>query len=406
MKLTPAISKRNFNSLVWHAAFLSLAQVFMDVDTIIPAMLVDAGGSAMQIGILTAIMLGGSSFTQLLYAPFVSNHQFKKKFLLLGINSRVFALLGLALMLYFSTIVNEGIIIWMIFILITIFSFGGAFANVSYTDILGKSILQDSRKSFFSTRQVITAIILFFTALVAKKVLNLAVYPINYSYMFFIAFGALLISSLGFWNLKEVTPSRLPIKNPKHFFRLIKTELKQNKRLKYFLGFINTMGISITLLPFIILYTKEIYQTESADTGSFLLFKIIGSVVTALVLFFMARRYKYRYLLYGSAILAFVLPLFILLSSKIPSFSLLFFLGGIIYTTYSISMNGVLLEVSGTENRTLYTGITGVGNILPALFPLAGGWIIEQFGFQPFFILFMSIILFSLFFIYKLNCKE
>ena len=360
----------------------------------------------MQIGILTAIMLGGSSFTQLLYAPFVSNHQFKKKFLLLGINSRVFALLGLALMLYFSTIVNEGIIIWMIFILITIFSFGGAFANVSYTDILGKSILQDSRKSFFSTRQVITAIILFFTALVAKKVLNLAVYPINYSYMFFIAFGALLISSLGFWNLKEVTPSRLPIKNPKHFFRLIKTELKQNKRLKYFLGFINTMGISITLLPFIILYTKEIYQTESADTGSFLLFKIIGSVVTALVLFFMARRYKYRYLLYGSAILAFVLPLFILLSSKIPSFSLLFFLGGIIYTTYSISMNGVLLEVSGTENRTLYTGITGVGNILPALFPLAGGWIIEQFGFQPFFILFMSIILFSLFFIYKLNCKE
>lgn len=406
MKLTPAISKRNFNSLVWHAAFLSLAQVFMDVDTIIPAMLVDAGGSAMQIGILTAIMLGGSSFTQLLYAPFVSNHQFKKKFLLLGINSRVFALLGLALMLYFSTIVNEGIIIWMIFILITIFSFGGAFANVSYTDILGKSILQDSRKSFFSTRQVITAIILFFTALVAKKVLNLALYPINYSYMFFIAFGALLISSLGFWNLKEVTPSRLPIKNPKHFFRLIKTELKQNKRLKYFLGFINTMGISITLLPFIILYTKEIYQTESADTGSFLLFKIIGSVVTALVLFFMARRYKYRYLLYGSAILAFVLPLFILLSSKIPSFSLLFFLGGIIYTTYSISMNGVLLEVSGTENRTLYTGITGVGNILPALFPLAGGWIIEQFGFQPFFILFMSIILFSLFFIYKLNCKE
>lgn len=406
MKLTPAISKRNFNSLVWHAAFLSLAQVFMDVDTIIPAMLVDAGGSAMQIGILTAIMLGGSSFTQLLYAPFVSNHQFKKKFLLLGINSRVFALLGLALMLYFSTIVNEGIIIWMIFILITIFSFGGAFANVSYTDILGKSILQGSRKSFFSTRQVITAIILFFTALVAKKVLNLAVYPINYSYMFFIAFGALLISSLGFWNLKEVTPSRLPIKNPKHFFRLIKTELKQNKRLKYFLGFINTMGISITLLPFIILYTKEIYQTESADTGSFLLFKIIGSVVTALVLFFMARRYKYRYLLYGSAILAFVLPLFILLSSKIPSFSLLFFLGGIIYTTYSISMNGVLLEVSGTENRTLYTGITGVGNILPALFPLAGGWIIEQFGFQPFFILFMSIILFSLFFIYKLNCKE
>jgi MFS family permease len=406
MSLTPAISKRNFNSLLWHAGFLALAQVFMDVDTVIPAMMVDAGGNAVQIGILTAIMLGGSSFTQLVYAPFVSNFQFKKKFLLLGINSRVFALLGLALMLFYSSMMEKSNIIWMIFILITIFAFGGAFANVSYTDILGKSVLQDSRKRFFSIKQVIVGIILFFSALLAKKVLGIAEYPTNYSYLFLIAFGALLLASLGFWNLKEVTPSRMPIKNPKHFFQLVKTEIKQNHKLKYFLGFINTMGISISLLPFVILYAKEFYQTESADTGSFLLFKIIGSVAAGFILFFLAGKYKYRYLQYGSAILAFTLPLLILLSSEMPSFNVIFFTGGIIYTAYSISMNGVLLEVSGTENRTLYTGITGAGNILPALFPLAGGLIIRHFGFQPFLILFMAIILSSLFFIYKLNCKK
>ena len=356
-------------------------------------MLVDAGGSAVQIGILTAIMLGGSSFTQLVYAPFVSNYHFKKKFLLLGINSRVFSLLGMALMLYFSSMVDESNIIWMIFILITIFSFGGAFANVSYTDILGKSIIQDSRKSFFSIRQVITGIVLFSSALLAKKVLSLSAYPTNYSYMFFIAFGALFVASLGFWNIKEVTPSQMAIKNPTHFFQLIKTELKQNKKLKYFLGFINTMGISISLLPFVILYAKEFYHTESTDTGLFLFYKIIGSVAVGFILFFLAGRYKYRYLQYGSAILAFTLPMFIFLSSEMPSFGIIFFIGGIIFTAYSISMNGVLLEVSGTENRTLYTGITGAGNILPALFPLFGGWIIKQFGFQPFFMLFMAIIL-------------
>ena len=152
MELTPAISKRNFYSLLWHAGFLALAQVFMDVDTIVPAMMVDAGGSAIQIGILSSIMLGGSSFTQLVYAPFISNYHFKKKFLLLGINSRIFSLLGLGLILYFTSIVDESNIIWMIFILIAIFSFGGAFANVSYTDILGKSVMQTSRKSFFSIK--------------------------------------------------------------------------------------------------------------------------------------------------------------------------------------------------------------------------------------------------------------
>ena len=406
MTLTPSISKRNFYSLLWHAGFLALAQVFMDVDTIVPAMLVDAGGSAVQVGILTAIMLGGSSFTQLIYAPFISNYHFKKKFLLLGINSRVLSLLGLSLMLYFSSMIDESNIIWLIFILISIFSFGGAFANVSYTDILGKSVMPDSRKSFFSIRQVFVGIILFFSALLAKRILSLEQYPINYSYMFFIAFGALFIASLGFWNIKEVTPSRMAVKSPKHFFQLIVIELKQNKKLKYFLGFINTMGISISLLPFIILYAKEFYGTQSADTGIFLLYKIIGSVATGFILFFLAGRYKYRYLLYGSVSLAFILPLFILLSPEIPSFVTIFFIGGIIFTAYYISMNGVLLEVSGTENRTLYTGITGAGNLLPAIFPLLGGFIIKYFGFQPFFILFMIIILSSVFFIYKLNCKK
>lgn len=406
MKLTRNISKRNFYSLLWHAGFLAFGQVFMDVDTIIPSMMVDAGGSAVQVGILTAIMLGGASFTQLIYAPFISNYQFKKKFLLLGINARIFALLSMGLMLFFSSLIDESTIIQLIFILITVFSFGGAFANVGYTDILGKSVLEDSRKSFFSIKQVITGIILFFAALLVNKILALSVYPSNYGYMFFIACGALLISSLGFWNIKEVTPSRMVVKNPKHFFHLIKTELKQNEKLKYFLGVINTMGISISLLPFVILYAKEFYNTQSADTGSFLLYKIIGSVLTGFILFFLAGRYKYRYLLYGSATLAFALPLFILFASGMPSFIIIFFIGGFIFTAYSISMNGVLLEVSGIENRTLYTGMVGAGNILPALFPLLGGWIIKQFGFQPFFILFMSVILSSLFFIYKTNCKK
>ena len=176
--------------------------------------------------------------------------------------------------------------------------------------------------------------------------------------------------------------------------------------MKYFLGFINTMGISISLLPFVILYAKEFYNTQSTDTGLFLLYKIIGSVSVGFILFFLAGKYKYRYLLYGSAILAFILPLFILLSSEMPSFGIIFFIGGVIFTAYSISMNGVLLEVSGTENRTLYTGITGGRKYSACPFPFIGGWIIKQFGFQPFFILFMVIIFSSLFFIYKINCKK
>ena len=406
MKLTQKISKQNFYSLLWHAGFLAFAKVFMDVDTIIPAMLLNAGGNAIQIGILTSIMLGGASITQLIYAPFISNYHFKKKFLLVGINSRIFALLGLGLMLYFSLSVNKTDIIWMIFVLMAIFSFGGAFSNVSYTDILGKSILQNSRKPFFSIKQVVTGFVLLLSSLFAKEVLSSAEYPINYSYMFFVAFLALLFASLGFWNTKEVTPSRMEVKSPKHFFQLVNIELKQNQKLKYLLGIINTMGISLSLLPFVILYAKEFYNIQGFEIGMFLIYKIIGGVATGFILFFMAGKYKYRYLLYGSAALVLTLPLFLIPSSGTFLFNIIFFIGGIVFAIYSVSMNGVLLEVSKTENRTLYTGIIGAGNILPAIFPLFGGWLIKQYGFQSYFILFMAIILSSFFFIYKLNCKK
>lgn len=406
MKLTPALSQRNFNALLWHAGFLAIAQNFIDVDTVIPAMLVDAGGTAMQIGILTAIMLGGSSFTQLIFAPFISNYSYKKGFLLLGINSRMIALLALGLILYFSSRLSRDYEIALIFLLITMFSLGGAFANISYTDILGKSLLPEKRKSFFSVRQVLTGIILLSSVFLARYVLSSADYPVNYAYMFFIGFAALSIASIGFWRLKEVVPSKMQVKSPVHFFQLIRIELKHNKRLRYFLGFVNTQGISIAFLPFIILYAKQHFELQSSDTGNFLLFKVIGSVVTGLLLFALKGKYKYSHLLYVNVLTSVLLALLVLFSDGIPPFLLIFFMGGIIFATYTITMNGVLLEVSSTSNRALYTGITGAGNIFPALFPLLGGWIITQFGFTSFFVLFIVVIISSLFFIYNLKCKH
>ncbi|MCD6332989.1 MAG: MFS transporter [Bacteroidales bacterium] len=406
MKITTAISRHNFYSLIWHASFLAFARNFIDVDTIIPSMLVDAGSKSVQIGIMTAIMLGGATFTQLIFAPFISNYSYKKPFLLMGINARILALLALGLMLFFSSSLKGSHVVWLIFILITLFSLGGAFANISYTDILGKSILQDSRKSFFSIKQVITGSILFVSALLAKKVLTLHSYPVNYAHMFLIGSGSLLLASLGFWNLKEKVHSRLSIRNPVHFFNLVKKELKENKRLLSYLGWINTQGVSIALLPFVILYAKEHFQTESTQTGTYLLFKVIGSVTTGLLLFILSGRFKYRYLLYINTFLAVTLPGMMLLFPHQPPFFLVFLTGGVVFALFGITLNGVLLEVSGTSNRALYTGIAGAGSIIPALFPLLGGWLIKQYGFQLFFFTFIAVVLSSLFFIQKLNCKK
>ncbi|RKX23620.1 MAG: MFS transporter, partial [Candidatus Zixiibacteriota bacterium] len=92
MELNKQTSRHNYYAFLWHAVFLALAINFMDVDTIIPVMMLDAGCTSLQLGILIAIMLGGGNIAQLIFAPFLNNQSLKKGYLLGGINVRVFAL--------------------------------------------------------------------------------------------------------------------------------------------------------------------------------------------------------------------------------------------------------------------------------------------------------------------------
>lgn len=406
MGLPKKISKHNYWSLIWHAGFLAMAQNFMDVDTIIPSMLIEAGGGAVHIGIMTAIMLGGSRFTQLFFAPYISNKPYKKKFLLAGINTRVFSLAGLGGLLILLSDNRPGYSLGLMFLFITLFSLAGAFANISFTDILGKSVNAEKRKTFFSARQILSGLILLGGAFLAKRIITMKEFPDNYSFMFFIGAFLLLTASLGFWSIKETVPSSMKISGFRNFGAILKDELKKNKKLGYFLGFINTQGIAISFLPFIILYAKENFGAQSSDTGVFLLFKVIGIVLVSLLVFLGAKKMRYNLLLYSNVILSLALGVMAWGLNDASGLKYVFVIGGIVFSLFNMTMNGVLLEISGNENRALYAGFAGAGNILPAVFPLIGGTIIQLSGFRGFFILYLLIIALAAFFIYKIHCKR
>jgi MFS family permease len=406
VELNNQISKNNYYSFLWHAVFLALAINFMDVDTIIPAMMVDAGGSSLQLGILISIMLGLGKVAQLFFASFLNNRPSKKGYLLAGINARIFALGGMALLFYFSSHINDSFIIWSIFIFISLFSLSGSFANINYVDILGKSILQKKRKSFFSIKQVISSIVVFMSAFLARRVLTTYGYPVNYATLFFLAAALLGIASFGFWKIKEIPSSNFKIDGLVKFIHIIIQEIRTNNKLKNYIFLKNTQGISIVLMPFLILYAKKIFSAGSQDIGNFLLLKVIGGVITGGALFYYSKKIKYQYMLYMTSILAMLIPLFILMLPGSMLFPYIFLSGGIVFTIHNISMSGILLEVTTNENRVLYTGLSGAGSILPVIFPFLGGWIITEFGFTLFFILFIIFILLSFYFIYKIDCKK
>ena len=391
---------------MWHSMFLALASNFMDVDTIIPSMIVKAGGNSVHLGFLSAIMLGGSGVFQLLFAPILSKNALKLRYLILGINLRIAALVLMSAMFFFSSSLSGDTIILLIFILISIFSFSGSYSNVSYIDILGKSIKEDSRKQFFSIKEITASVGVFLSAIFVRYLIKQYEYPNNYSLLFLIAGILLLIASLGFWNIKEIRSVNPVKKSLIDFFKLIPKEIKSNQNLKYYLLILNTLGLGIGFLPFLILLAKENLDLSYKLIGNFLIFRISGMLFISAVFYRFSKKINYKTLLTVAIVIGSIIPVLALgLRENEFYFQFIFILSGIFVSLFKISNNGILLEISTSENRTIYAGIAGAGKIFSTVFPLIIGLLIFFIGFKIVFIIVTVIMLLSYLFVRKLNCK-
>lgn len=400
-------AKRNFNSLVWHAVFLALTRSFVNINTVIPTMLIEAGGSSFHLGILTAIMVGGTGFMQIFFASFLTHKERTKKYLLIGINLRVGALLILGYLLSYAGGIEGDYVVGFILLLMTIFSFSGAFAGIAYNDILGKSIDINSRKSFFIVKQTLASTAVLLSALLARKILSIYAYPTNYSLLFILAGGLLLIGTGGFWAVKEkasVYPKKL---THKERFKLFAVSLKGDKNLRNYLYTVNSTSLGIAVIPFLIALAKKNFGLTGADIGNYLLLQVGGMIFINILFKFLSKGQRYKGILNLHIASGAILPIAaLLLQNNHTLFMILFPLSGLVLATKEIAIPGILLEISSNENRAIYTGISGAGSVLSIIFPIAAGALIPTIGFTPVFI--TASVLISLGFIFstKIECSR
>jgi len=401
-------AKVNFFSFLWHSLFLALAKNFMDVNTIIPAMLISAGGSTTELGVLTAIMIGGSSFMQIVFAGFLFKKERKKGYLLTGIYLRVGALLGLGFLLSKASGLPAFYVIGAIFILISIFSFGGSFANISYTDILGKSILGDNRKRFFVFRQVILSAGILMSALIVRHLVRRYPYPVNYSVLFVSAGVLLLIASLGFWMIRE-KPTDFEDSGI-HLMSVLSALKKmfiEDVNLRYYILLRNSTGIGLTLVPFYISLAKKHLGLTAQAVGNFLLLQIIGMIVSNLLWHFIIRKGSYKGLVKIYTLIGSLLPIFALLFSRSKAiYPFIFLLSGFNISAYQIALPGILLEISQEHNRALYTALSGAGGIFAIVFPMIAGALISCLGYPFVFGVSILITATSVLFWRKIDCER
>ena len=392
---------KNIVYFYWHAFFLALTKNFMDINTVVPALVMSAGGTEIHLGIITTITIGGSKFSRIFFGGWFSDKSFKKGYLLFGINIRVVSLVSIAVLLFYSGFLSEKVVLTSIFILMTIFSV------IPYTDILGKSLALDERKRFFVKRQAIVSIGVLASALIVKKLITVFKYPLNYSILIFIAASLLFIASLGFWILKE-KKSELPQNSDSiwSMFRQLPELLKKDKNLTNYLIVSNLVGLGIAIIPFYVSLGKENFSLSPEKVGTWLLVQIIGMILSNFLWLKLSKQHGYKPILYTFIGINMVLPILaLLLAGNFYTYLFIFLISGFALGAYEIVIGGILIEISDESNRSFYTGISGAGSVLTVLYPLLAGAGIRIFGYIPIFVLTSLFATVGVVFIARLKCR-
>jgi len=394
----------NYRSFMIHALFLSLTMSFIDVNTVAPAMLSETGATTFHLGLLTAIMVGFGSFMQLLFATFIMGFKHKKPALLGGIYLRVAALASLGIFLR-----NLGSPatwkIWLILFLITVFSFSGAWANIAYTDILGSTIEKPQRKKLLTQKQLITSIGLIISSVVVKLVLSYLSYPDSYSLLFLMASLLLLLATSGFWMLKEGEPPQQKKQTLGERLGMFVHAIKEDRNVRLYLLLVNTSGVILSTLPFLVVLANQRYGLDGGRTGTFLLFQLSGSLLATILTNLFSKGQHYRPLIYLFILLGVSTPIIALLLITTPLlYPLAFMIGGATGALYHILTVGILLEISNNENRPIYFGIGGAGALMNILYPMLAGLLLPYVGFPLVFILTSCYMLFGIYAAKHLDC--
>lgn len=134
--------------------------------------------------------------------------------------------------------------------------------------------------------------------------------------------------------------------------------------------------------------------------------RTVGMLLAGLFLYKYSKQFQYKNLLKFSLILSTLLPLVGLVLIKFPFYyQFIFIFTGIFFASYKVAINGVLLEISTNDNRAVYAGISGAGNIMTTIFPLFAGWLISIWGYWIVYLLVSIGIAISFMFVNKLKCK-
>ncbi|MGM0419474.1 MAG: MFS transporter [Bacillota bacterium] len=396
--------KESYIIFIWHGFFLTLTMSMIDFNTVFPSLLATLVDSKIIFGLLYSIMLGAPKLFNIVFSHYMNSYDYRKKFLLVGIYLRAFSFLGMAFFTYFFGETRPELVVISFFFWVFIFSISGGFAGMSYSDIIGKTVVRGERGKLYASKQFAASTAAFIGGMVIQNIFSgdSFAFPINYSLTLFIGFLGLVIASIAFWFIQE-PPSinkdedRLSLKE---YIKRVPDILRADKNFIQYIIIENMASFSVMLLPFYIVYARETFAVGTGYIGRYLLFQIAGTILSNFLWGYISDRFNSKIVVRICILGGAIVPLIALaITPAGPEyFAIIFFLIGFLKSGRQVGFEPYLLQIAPDERRTVYLGIRGTLNFMIVLLPLMGGIFIDYLGFLFTFV-FVSIVMFIAYFL-------
>ena len=249
------------------------------------------------------------------------------------------------------------------------FSISGGFAGLSYSELIGKLFKSSERGSLFSSKQFVGSVSAFAGGLIVTRVFSLGnlSYPLNYVILLFIGFVGLAVSSLGFYFIQEPPSPVIKKENDSllNYIKEIPELLRNDFTFSKFIIVENIASFSLMILPFYMVYAREIFNIDQTYIGRYLLFQITGTVFSNLIWGYLSKKFGSQSVVKICIIIGGSIPIIALILSRFgPNvYSLVFLLVGFVISGRRIGFDSYLLDIAPEEKRTVYLGVRGTLNI-------------------------------------------
>jgi MFS family permease len=413
MLLNGGISMRSnikfvYFAFVWHGFFLALTMAMIDFNTVLPTLIDTLNDSKIIFGSLYSIMLGGPLIFNILFSHYLKRFRKKKKFLLIGMYIRGLSFFGMAFVTYTYGAQSPMTVILSFYFFITLFAVSAGFAGLSYSDIAAKMVGQKERTTLFTVKQFFSSTASFMGGVLVGYVFASDIgFPLNYTYTLGLGFLGLFIASIGFMILKE--PEGVVSKDALSLREYVRTVPRMMKEDRTFLKFVvveNLSSFSMMILPFYILYAREVLQISDAYIGVYLILQVSGTILSNIMWGLIGKKKNAKSIVRGCVLLGALNPIIaVTLGVFSPElFGLVFVIIGFNMSGRQVGFEPYLLDIAPARKRIEYLGVRGSLNLLVVILPLLGGVFISLAGYEMTFIL-VSVIMMVAFFMLK-NMKE